>query len=1330
MKISSFGKGIAFMLSFVLLFQFATAANSLVFRSGKAEISFKDHLYHEFYWWPNTLLSYPIIFEEPVAEEELVLIDQNSGKQVPFQFGEWGKTPKGKTKAVLFLMTGLPSGGSYNFVLRKGQPELFPKIKTAQSEKETEVSTDKLTVWFPASQGSIDGVVPGPVLGIAQNGKQRMGKSIFSVQEKELRRIDSKMVSNGPLFAEMELCYLFTDGSVYKANIRCINSYDFIELREEMTGFPKGGQTCWKISWDHFAPTHRQAPNHPYGRPKEDGRGFNRYDWERVDQSMLNSHHGIAYAGNDGKIPFEIGIYGNWPAERVVTSSVFWDERSMQSVGAFMQDASFWNDHEYAVWSVSGKLNIRFYYQNAKLLWNYPVFDGHRSSAISAYPHQNDIDYMDQLEKLSSSKKSHPRSKISQLSYNHFLQNRYSTIALNKLKEWDLTYASPKKLSPAVFTPDEGSSVENMLRYFHLGGYTSELAVSGPCQNSGYAPVPARSFYERYVVEFNTLLPQATDEQRGKLVAAFLLHAYVAAGEEYMPMRVMLSGHPNFLADVKGIPALAAFLFPEHPEAKNWADMFEKYIRLNARYHVRPSVGKWNSTGGRWTENLGTYTWAALRPTVRTNFLLQDYSDGKNRLANENTSLLAASALNSLSAPFDGESLDFYRDAAGKPDGHSWGVVTKEKGPARIHPPQGAHALRRRPPSVYWRFGKALEYYDPLLSENIRYITRPDHDDMEASDREKKIYRIMYQEEKPDKGTPPDFKSMKLTGYGIILRAAVGTKDELSVHLQQIDRGPNYRWGLAADGGCGTVYFYAAGKAYSHNGKEDIGDRRVQDTDMITNFGVFKDGRFKAIGKGDLSRPMYDFMIGQFAEVVSSKEAAYSWPEYQGRSVMLVGSDYFLIYDDVYNGNMSTRFSWFTHPNDELPGLNVVKGGGAGYTATKGKPEFSTHTGRETKGIWFDGTGDCLTFVSHKKGFSQKPALFGCIVTSPEGRMDYIFRNDIPVKVNENQLVFEGTAGLIRQREAGKQEWVMFHGTKIGNDRLTLDVSDTDVGVSAVYTSDSHLNGEFDCSSGATICFRWKNEIPSNLKFYVDGKLQVANTQGNSLTVEIPGGKHIWTLTESLPGLPRPVVQQIRNEKGKVWLALKPIPGASQYRFEYSSEGDTGWSTLNVQSSPEVVIRRSGTEQKGYIRATAINEEHESRTSVIYPVYFTSERPHFPDGLKVKIRTESVQLTWGNVWGCDEYKLYKRSKGSRTFQLIYKGAENQFTDKRVGQEVCEYAVTAVNGNGESALSVPVDTDPTSWLNFDPVPGEPFRRVLSKWSGVDNSGEKGEVYYPD
>jgi hypothetical protein len=215
------------------------------------------------------------------------------------------------------------------------------------------------------------------------------------------------------------------------------------------------------------------------------------------------------------------------------------------------------------------------------------------------------------------------------------------------------------------------------------------------------------------------------------------------------------------------------------------------------------------------------------------------------------------------------------------------------------------------------------------------WAARPDDDAIEIHVKPDFPWQVMY-DQPENRGTNPHLRTSKYTGYGVVLRAAVDTPQEISIHLQQIDDGPNYRWGVAAEGGCGVVYFFANGKGYSHNGPEDQGDRSAQDTDFCTNFGAWRpvplpiadqsamaqklfshhdggaSGTFRAIGQNVLSQPVHDLEIAQFAELRSRQgEEAYSWPEYISRSVLLAGCEYFLLYDRLYNQVITHRFSWF-----------------------------------------------------------------------------------------------------------------------------------------------------------------------------------------------------------------------------------------------------------------------------------------------------------------------------------------------------------------------------------------------------------------------------------
>lgn len=1306
-------------------------SNTILLKDGKATITIEDYIRHPLYWWPKTLLSYEIIFDDNIQETNLILINEETNDQIPFQISGVESLKTDKKKALLNIMTDLPSGKKHTFLLQNGTTQKGNEIAIDKEKDYYKVTTNKFSVLIPTSQSGED--VAGPLFGIFKDNEKKIGKSYFRVNQKGKVKLETKLISSGPLFVEFELHYTFTSGKEYRAFVKCVQDYDFIELKEEMKGFSESDNSTLNIEWTHFHPTHRQAPNHPYGNPEANTCGFERYDWEKIDLTMLDSHHGITKSNsNDGKMPYKVGIFGNWPAENNVTSSVFWDEKSNQSIGVFVKDLEGWNSHKYPIWIDTQELSIEFYYIDSLLRWSYPLITGTRTSAISFYPHQKDIDHMDILEKLTQPV-SNPdgtsyKITMGQQSYNSFLQNRHSTLDLNKVKDWCLVYPDSLPTPEIIFENNKEITAKEFEQRFFYGHFSNELAMSGPCQNSGYGPTSSRLFYEEYVCMMNALMPQMTKDQRERMTAMFLVHAYIAAGEEYMPMKHMLSGHPNFLSDVKSVPAFASFLFPKHPKAQEWADMFEKYIDLNTQYHVRPDVKTWDAIGGRWTENNSTYLWANLRPSLRANYLMQHYWDGKKRMANKNMAMVGSFVLNSLSAPFNGESLDFYKNEQGKLEGMLyWGIVTPEMAPARILPPQGAHAIRKQTPNGYWLLGKELENYDPLLSENIRYVSRPENDDTEYYSREDNAFSLMYPLDTKDTGTPPALESAKINGYGIILRAAVGTDEELSIHLGQIDNGPNYRWGIVGEGGCGTIYFYANGKSYSNNDKEDIGDRRLQDTDLSTGFGVFKDGHFKAIGRNDLSRPMYNLGLGQFAEITASEESKYSWPEYQSRSIMLVGSDYFLIYDDVYNQNMASRFSWFTHSQDDFPELQNMKGGGPGYVFWDTKPDVISHTAIRTKGIWFDGTGDFLTFVSHKKGFKNETTPYGCIITSPEGNEDFIFRNDKLVNVDENNIVFSGNSGFIRNNPK-HQEMVIFQGTRIGNNEFEIKSHHAEAGLSAKFISKENISGEFYSMQDAEITFSWTSK-PASIAFYIDGVKQNVTMKNNQITVRFPKDKHLWNLTSGLPDLVQPQVAYTSNIKGQVKFAVNSIPGAQTYHYEYSTDQGKIWNTYKKQKGNSITIKPTGNETKGYVRVYALNKENTSSPSVIYPVYFTTQKPHFPDGLKLDIKDNHYILNWGKVLGCNEYRLYKRSVNG-TFKLIYKGGGNQFTDTHTESDIYEYAVTSVNENGESELSNSITTDAKSWLNFVPIKENQFRRSMTINGGIDMDGNKVPTYYPE
>ena len=1330
-------------------------------------IELTDHLKHPFFWWPATLLSYPVQFDEPVKADDLSLT--LDGKEVPFQLTKVQQENGFVKKAVLNFISDLPSGASKKFVLssdgkrqtagsggayriegvsvsKLGGSESISNVNGADVSMKTAgsivISSDKLSVCIPAS-GAVSGRVTGPIQWISRNGKDRFGRSELELGRRKALRIETTQLESGPLLVSYRIKYFFDNDGVYEATVQLTAGYDFIEFSEKMTGLDYRDEVFFKFDWTGFAPTHRQAPNHPYQRDYMrvvDKTGIHRYEWETINQDKISGHHGVSVNDNaEGRMPFNLGVYDPWPASTRLSSAAFWDENTHNAAGIFIDKPEEWDDKLYTIWNSADVINVKYYYKDGLMSWRFPLLTGSRSCGIACYDHALNMETMDRVE-AEAAPQVHPsgftyRTDLHPYSYPTHLQSRYGTIHLNKVKDWLLTYPETSAMPPAVFHEARVKTPDEFERSFLYSGFIMAIPTSGPRQNNGFGPVPARSFYDEWVGAYNRYHKDMTSDQRRRITAMLLFSAYICAEEDFMPMRNLISGHPNFLADVKSVPALVAFLFPEHPEAGDWLDLFERYVALNLHYHTRPEVKAWNAAGGRWTENLGTYVWGFLKVTLRTATLDRDFGlrPKKNRVAYDNMATIGHWLKGSLSAPFNGEDIDFYRNEQGGLVAHCWGIVTPEMGPQRLHPPQGAHSARRMAPRILWLLGSSLFNYDPLLAENLMWISKPS--DPEQEDLKNEKWNHIYPVENYNTGTMPEFRSQKFTGYGAILRAGVNTPNELSVHLQQIDNGHNYRWGDAGNGGCGTIYFYAAGKAYSHNGREDVGDRRAQDTDFGTNFGVFKHGAFRSIGQNGIERPLYDLGVGKFAELVSDSANTDVWPDYLSRSVMLVGEDYFITYDDLYTDLVSGRFSWYTHPNDDLPFIHLIRPNMRDERVSTRKTELVT---KESKGVWYDGGGDFMFLISHKDGISVTPAGYGAVVKTKEGKTDYIFRNDQPVVCEEDGLIFNGTAGFIRT-EGDNRELVLFHGAEIGYESFRLQVSHTNLGISAQLGQAGQATGQFDAPARGMLTIKTGLSKTDKWTVYVDGKAQKVTRQGNAITVELPAGRHIWQLTDGLPLPVAPSILYTENQKQAAVVYFTESPGATAYRIEYSTDRGQSWKTAGTSTKSGFLLQGLGQNTKIHIRVTACNKQYESPASVQYPVYLSDTKPNCPDGLKLKNESGKVSVEWGQVLGVKTYNLYRRKQGELNFVRVYAGETRRFTDTAAGLYnlytgavpenaiIYEYAVSAVNRIGESELSYPVTTDPQSWLNWNPKPDEKFRRTRFFIPGVTPYQE---AYYPD
>lgn len=1264
----------------------------------------QEHLHHPVYEWPYTLLRFPVRFEPgEVREEELgkLKVCEKAGggqREILFQLSDIVTEDGWAVSAVCCIGTDLPSGARKEFILQSAESNgnereddlqegggreaaSLPRLRVSPQHGGycAESAELRLGVWgdaaFPREGQEEPPGVPLFQIGLADGGGSEGWGYLTSEAEGEAPVPESRTVvcrSRGPLFAEFKINCALTEEGEYSLLLRVFADLPFVELEECISGMPDGAAAMHlDLIWRNGGFGTRYTPN----------RGE-----EPVD----------AYLGSGGELPFMILPYRNWNSWWHEKSAAFcsgspWGSGSggpdsgRFAAGVFVRDAAGWDDGAYALWGSLPKLGITFRCEGESLVWRYPLADGTRSTAVALLKGPAAADDVEHLRLW------------------------YSLLHLDKVKDWILDWEEPRPAAPRHFRPDPA---------FAAGPGEMERMAAAECRNFNEIrrinPVSAREFF-RWAPLFDLSAPAMTDAQYKRLRAASAFMAYVHMDENVMPVRRMLAGHPNFLADVASVPGLMAALFPGHPHGAVWREYFERAMALNLKYHTRPDVEAWEAQGGRWTENLGVYVWAALKPMVRTAVLLA--AGGDCPILYPNLAKVAEWLLHALSAPVGGK---------------------------RTYPPQGAHAdyaSSRGIPHTLRDLGALLQNYLPGLAEQIRHGAALDALAPEKGG-EDAVWRRLLDERsgasvegsQQDQGVAPQWRSVKLTGYGYVLRSGAGTPKEVSLHLQQLDRGPNYRWGRASDGGNGVLYYYAAGQRYSWNGPEDVGDVNRGDAEACTNFAVVRDRVFRGIGSCELTEPMHDFGFAQYACIVSDSSERQ---DYRARSVLLSGTDYAVIYDEVADMRVKGRFSWFVHAGEPFPALWQLKPGAAGIEAAVGRPVDWSGSydapDAPVRGRYYDGHGDFLTLVSHlpEEELTAKAVEFGAIVSVGK-RTDYVFRHQAVVRWEESGLGFTGRAGVIRlDEEGGLADAAIFDGTRMRTADFEVELKPQSpegllpkAGFSCKREK-NRLTGAWHTEAPCTAVLKLPRFQAEGRDFflYMDGvpKENALPGEDGSLVLRLEAGFHSWEWTDRLPCPGAPAIRRAIVSADGVLLEWSGAPSADMYRIAVRETGDGARREYTCKADllslrlPEVVPGR-----KYIVQVQAFNRDHTGPWSCEYPVYGSAEPPAPPAGLRVKRSGGGLRVSWGQVSGAGKYRLYRMrldgraedSAAAGSGQLVYEGDMHEYEDREAcGSDgaVYGYCVSAVNGNGEGARSPMRDGKPGGLADWDPCPEESFRR---------------------
>ena len=779
----------------------------------------------------------------------------------------------------------------------------------------------------------------------------------------------------------------------------------------------------------------------------EDFDPVKRYSWCRPEEKI------DAYLTRDGYIPVTILPYENWNPWFQSKYIEFADGNL--ACGLFIRDSEQWDDGKYAIWGSDPDMGIRIRYDGT-VTWEFPLAPGRRFTGIGVYSAQ--IGYIEEL------------------------WTWYAFLHLDKVKDWILEWPAAQSEYPLFWKGAEAGALMSNA----FGGEIGQLSMNTVIDRLSKTmaapgkinPVDCREFADWAVIfDVNANKMDQAEFDRARAAMAFM--AYAAIDENYMPTRKMLAGHPNFLADVAAMAGYMAAVLPSHPDRDQWAAFFQNAVRKNLCYHLRPDVAAWQSKGGRPTENTACYNFASLVPQIRVCMLFD-----RCGLENPLTGPLARKWLfwqvNSLSAPVDGR---------------------------RLYLPQGAHAGKFHHgyveiPYSLLEFARMNERDDPALAQCVYAACQGSplvsH---EIEDYEKDPWRSLY--------TPreamgaPALRSEKFTGYGYILRSNVGTENEISIHLQQLDFGPNYRWGTFENTGNGGIYYFAAGKRYSYNAAEETGDRNLDACAGSCNFAVLAGHTYHNIGFGDLENPLHNLGFVQGAALNADPAVAYLYRE---RSIMLVGGEYLAVYDRVDDITTKGRFSWFVNQNEEFPYIHQLRPGvepkpypPAQAVDTLGERDPETRDGFLQKGIGFDGRGDFFTIVTHLPQLQARRREYGAEIILP-GRRDLVFDDSAKIRYQEEHAGFIGYRGVISRADSGDSRGAVLCGEMILLDGIQISCGKPTTAVS-IEIRDGKINGKLHLT---------REDI---LTWTILGK-QEART--------LPAGQYVWRWKDGVEIAPVP----------------------------------------------------------------------------------------------------------------------------------------------------------------------------------------------------------------
>lgn len=1114
------------------------------------------------------------------------------------------------------------------------------------------------------------GSVPAPLLAIARQPGQWIGSGSFTAPASvTVSQVNGRVVEQGPLFVKYKVTYTVSGNRTYECEMTVFLNEKHVTVDETYSGFKSSDNVNLKFSYlNGVDPDGRivmQNGGYSLYSPSNPG-GFSGKYADKID--------------NQGKLPYELGMY-SVNSGGIMHSTSFWKDGGDNAILFAVNRVRDWKTEIRKSYQSLVEQNLKFYSTAVDKYMTARIEGTERHWAVSVIPRSDMVmsgrrgkdwtvpppvtvdSTWTQVPAVTTMQPGNTPDvklweKLADLSL-----NRYKDMIFDFPEDVSIKLPIPYMTNMPLDSPNDlWDGIYHKFTFYYI--ITDKFwDVSGELGGAAWAGRGQRLNFSDYA--YNRDKSTWTLSQRKRARSLLVFHVYTAEDDNNLPHTSMLGGHPNFNMDIKQVLGMAAGIFPQHPHAARWKAEFMKDYNEVMNVWARDANPALHSEGGRWYENLPTYTNASFLGMLAARAGILQY-DGTDLFQNETFKEVIRWVMNSLTAI--------------------------ERGTFRAAIPIGAHSAGGQPggefDGLYKILAEQLIQSDPALGNQMLWMAT-----------------------NGTQGTKPALESALYTDYGPVLRYDFGGPNEAFVYLQQLNS-QGYRWNPYTNG---TVYYTADGKRWSWNATEDSGDAIDYGKLPIMHLNG------KGLGEHRSDGVLYNFGNVQYYKALANKDFA----PYLSRSVMMVQDRYIGLYDDMANTAADGTFVWanresglkeelfdnadFTNPvavkidNQRFPGSGIwnqtvpdpamgpdtwsIRWTGEVMPAYTQAYTFYAETAPgDSAKIWVNGqlVTDTLAGVSnpvnltakqlydikleyvHQTGtasvvlkwssasqakgqiplnyiyreLDQQPSIYtvkdgpgdefhivapnpltvaaqtyGAVVNGSE----YVFQSDTDQTVQDEVVSFNGKVGY-----AQSNELALFDGTKIGYDGFVLERMGGEFGVSAKRINHTSITGRFAGLSGGTVTVT----PPSGFSF--------DNSEVKVNGVAVPA-----TVTNGSISFDAAVAQS----DGYKTFTITSAP-ASLFYDDFEDGDSAGWSTVSgtwstAADGAGTVYRQSG----GSGGSTTAGDAAWTDYAVQARAKFTASAPATADLLGRY--TDGNNFYYLQLNGSEnKLKLYKKASGA------------------------------------------------------------------------------------